>query len=178
MRPCSSLSALPPPQQHLLSPLGIHQSSLSTLLMIKTEPHAFCSHVQLHLFWLHGTASASFTPFKGQGHLNDALAARSCLCKRLPAVCRCWNDARPCRPDPVPEPHSYLTSKTVSLSKTGILFLFFCSTRGQRRRHCSHHRLHPAAGHLGECALLPLQKGQNLWPIRQTRPVSTANPSV
>lgn len=31
------------------------------------------------------------------------------FCKRLPAVCRCWNDARPCRLDPVPEPHS-LTS--------------------------------------------------------------------
>lgn len=78
MRRCSSLSALLPPQHHLLSPLGIHQSSLSTLLMIKTKPHAFCSRIQLHLFWLHGTASPlPLLLLKVKGHLNDAQAARS-----------------------------------------------------------------------------------------------------
>lgn len=52
------------------------------------------------------------------------------------------------------------------------LFLCFFSTRGQWCGNCSHHYLHPAAGHLGECALLPLQNRQDLWQIRQARPVS------
>lgn len=50
--------------------------------------------------------------------------------------------------------------------------LCFFSTRGPWCHHCRRYYLHPAAGHLGECTLLPLQKGQDLWPIWQTRPVS------
>lgn len=57
-----------------------------------------------------------------------------------------------------------------SLSKPVPVAVF--STRGQRCHHCSHHHLHPAAGHPGERALLPLQKGQALRPSRKERLVS------
>lgn len=79
MRRCSGLSALPPPQHHLLSPLGIHQSSLSTQLPLDDQNQTSCflftrSAPPLLVAW--HRLSASFAP-KVKGQLNDARAARS-----------------------------------------------------------------------------------------------------
>lgn len=102
------------------------------------------------------------------GHLNDAraalfLAALSvCVCCGLPGLIL----------------ELALMLHTVASFATQWQWvklwssLCFFSTRGPWCRHCRHYYLHPAAGHLGECTLLPLQKGQDLWPIWQTRPVS------
>lgn len=42
-----------------------------------------------------------------------------------------------------------------------LLYFPLFSTRGKRRDHHRHHRLHPPPGYSGQCALLSVQERQN-----------------
>lgn len=128
------------------------------------------AHLSILLSWM----IFPFLRHSGSGHLDDATAFLSSYlmwnalhCSHAAAEC--------CTACPAPSCIQLWLHATVvsfmTVNESVVVLMLFSSTRGQRSHHSSHHHLHPAAGHFGECTLLPLQKGKDLWPVRKTRPV-------
>lgn len=180
------LPATSPPQGLPSFTPSIHQTPPApSILMNKALNYHWVVHLQLSLcMLLSGVHLTSYTPWMSPSlhwvasckspDWCESCTLPSCTAKRylLPphtGECRTACLVQSCIRLSC---HALYSHSLYSQWVTPGLSLCLFSTRGQWCYHCRHHNPRPAAGHLGECTLFPLQKGKDLWPIWQARPVS------